>query len=136
GATKFGISLRWLKEVGELDVDGDGLADGDIDLDGHIGLGDIVGLTRENAAWFYKAHWWDRHRYGDFPLSLASKLLDLSVNMGAAQAHKCVQRAARACGRTLADDGILGPRSRAALVELDAMQLRIALRSEAAGFYR
>lgn len=136
GATKFGISLRWLKEAGELDLDGDGLPDGDIDLDGHIDLNDIVGLTQENGAWFYKAHWWDYHRYGDFPLQVSTKLLDLAVNMGARQAHRCAQRAARACGAPLADDGVLGPLSRAALIETDAKQLRVAMRSEAAGFYR
>lgn len=136
GATKFGISLRWLKEVGELDLDGDGLPDGDLDLDGHIDLNDIEGLTHDNAAWFYKAHWWDRHRYGDFSLTIATKVFDLAVNMGSGQAHKCVQRASRACGRPLADDGILGPRTRAALADLDPKPLRAALCSEAAGFYR
>lgn len=136
GATNFGISLRWLKEIGMLDLDGDGRPDGDLDLDGHIDLDDIKMLTRENAAFFYRRHWWDRYDYGSLPLLISAKVFDLSVNMGASQAHKVLQRASRACGTPLVDDGALGPKTRTAITSIDGEKLRVAVRSEAAGFYR
>lgn len=136
GATNFGISLRWLAQAGELDLDGDGLADGDIDLDGDVDVDDIRAMTREDAAFFYRSHWWDRHDYGAFHLTIGTKVFDLSVNMGARQAHKVLQRACRACGHHIADDGILGPITRSTVNGIPPQDLIIALREAAAGFYR
>lgn len=134
GATKFGISLRWLKEIGDLD--GDGRLDGDLNLDGHIDIDDIKLLTRDNAAAFYRAGWWDKYGYGSLPPAVASKVFDLAVNMGGPQAHKVLQRACRAAGKPIVDDGLLGPVTRAAIEERSPAALVIAMRSEAAGFYR
>ncbi len=69
-------------------------------------------------------------------LPVAVKTFDLAVNVGARQAHKIVQRAARAHGRALIDDGDLGPNSRSALRSLGNADILPAIRSEAAGFYR
>lgn len=136
GATNFGISLRFLKEAGELDLDGDGRADGDLDLDGDIDVDDIRAMSRDDAAFFYRSHWWDRNDYGAFPLTIGWKVFDLAVNMGSPQAHKVLQRACRACGRAITDDGILGPVSRRTVAEISAPELLVAIRAEAAGFYR
>ena len=137
GATNFGISLRWLKEIGMLDLDGDGHPEGDLNLDGHIDLADIKELTRDGAANFYRRHWWDKNDYGSLPLIVAVKLFDLAVNMGATQAHKVLQRSCRACGQLITDDGVLGPKSRAAVRGVDTQTMLVAaMRSEAAGFYR
>jgi len=136
GATNFGISLRWLKEIGMSDIDADGSPDGDINLDGHIDIDDIRLLTRETAGAFYRRFWWDKFGYGELHLSVGTKVFDLAVNMGAQQAHKVLQRACRACGPRLLDDGILGPKSREAISAIPPADLVIAMRSEAAGFYR
>jgi lysozyme family protein len=136
GATNFGVSLRWLRKVGLLDLDGDGLPDGDLDLDGDIDVDDIRQMTREDAAKLYRLHWWDRYGYGDFHLTIATKVFDLSINMGARQAHKLLQRACRAAGHDLADDGVIGPITRAAVADVPAERLILPFRSEAAGFYR
>lgn len=136
GATNWGISLRFLRQVGEIDADGDGFFDFDIDRSGEIDPGDIQLLTKEDAMALYREHWWDKYRYEDLPPAIGVKVFDLSVNMGAVQAHKLLQRACHAVGLPLTEDGILGPRTRAAVQAADAYQLRAALRSEAAGFYR
>lgn len=136
GATNWGISLRWLARAGELDLNGDGLADGDLDLDGDVDVDDIRAMTRDDAAFFYRAHWWDRHDYGALHLTVATKVFDLAVNMGSPQAHKLLQRACRACGKEIADDGIIGPVTRATVAGIPPEMLIPPLREAAAGFYR
>jgi hypothetical protein len=46
GATKYGISLRFLAAAGAFDSDGDGIADFDLDMDGDIDGADVCKLTR------------------------------------------------------------------------------------------
>ena len=126
GATKYGISLRFLRDIG-VDID----RDGDVDAD------DIRGLTRQQAKLLYFRQFWQKNRYGSFPShEIAAKVFDLSVNMGPRQAHKILQRALRACGEPIADDGIVGPRTMAALNSAPDHCVLSAIRSEAAGFYR
>lgn len=138
GATKYGVSLRWLKRAGLLDLDGDGFSDGDIDLDGDIDIDDIRQMTEGDARKLYRLHWWDGLRIGELPTSPAVqiKLFNLSVNMGSRQAAKCLQRGLASCERLVADDGAIGPLTSAAIREVPAAMLLGATRSEAAGFYR
>lgn len=135
GATAYGISLRFLRGVGDLD--GDGFLDGDLDRDGDVDAHDIRLLDRDRAVALYRSQWWDRYRYCDLPLAVGAKTFDLSVNMGAHQAHVCLQRAVRAAARLrLEEDGILGPQTRNTVRNVDQGLLAVALRAEAAGFYR
>lgn len=137
GITNFGISLRFLKKAGLLDLDGDGFMDGDIDFDGDIDADDIRAMTLEAAGKIYFHHWWEKYRYGDLPWPVSGKAVDLSINMGSFQAHKCLQRAVRAAdGPNLVVDGLIGSRSLQAIESLDPVVLHGALCSEAAGFYR
>lgn len=121
GATKYGISLRWLKTV-------------DKNADKSI----IKNLTLGTAVKLYKTHWWDRYDYDRINNEqVATKIFDLAVNMGATQAHKLAQRAVRAAtGRVLVEDGILGSKSIAAINSANPDILLAALRSEAACYYR
>ena len=48
GATKYGISLRFLAAEGAFDEDGDGKADFDLDLDGDIDGQDIRDVTQDS----------------------------------------------------------------------------------------
>ena len=126
GATNYGISLRFLKEAG-VDVD----RDGDVDAD------DVKDLTLDQAKQLYYTYFWERYGYQSFPShKIAAKVFDLTVNMGPKQSHKLLQRAIRACGIDLKDDGVIGPVTRAALVSVNQDCLLTSLRSEAAGFYR
>lgn len=130
GATNFGISLRWLRSLGELE--------GDLDGDGDVDGGDIRCLSREDAARFYYEHWWRPQGYGLFSSdAVATKVFDLAVNMGPRPAHQILQRAVRAaCGEMLIDDGVIGPKTRQAVEACSGGLLSAAMRSEAAGSYR
>jgi lysozyme family protein len=97
---------------------------------------DIRNLTRAGAIAIYFRDFWKAGRYGELPGAIAVKLFDLSVNMGPAHAVRCLQRALRACGATLAEDGALGNGTISAAQRADGGALLAALRSEAAGYYR
>ena len=129
GITNYGITLNVLREDGVF---------GDIDGDGDIDADDIRTLTIDQARAIYDRQWWERYGYGRIDNQwIATKLLDLSVNMGPRQAHIIAQRALLATGYPVKEDGILGA------VTIEAINncanksgLHIAMRSEAAGVYR
>lgn len=126
GVTQFGVSLRFLRSRG-IDIDGDGDSDAD----------DVLALDRAQARQLYLTHFWNRGGYGRLDdQRVATKLFDLSVNMGDSQAHRLFQRALRAAGRDVVEDGVLGPESVGAANATPSDVLLAALRSEAAGFYR
>jgi lysozyme family protein len=129
GPSKWGISLRFLRNEGII-LDKD--QDGDTDAE------DIKLITRAEAEYFYKVKFWDRYGYDRIiDPWVAIKVFDLCVNMGAKQAHICLQRAVRATiGETLVQDGIFGPKTEMAVNIAPPFQLLAAYRSEAAGFYR
>ena len=129
GASKYGVSLRYLESLGP--------EYGDFDGDGDVDAVDVRKMSQEDAKAIYKALWWDRQGYGDIEEDIiAAKVFDLAVNMGARQAHLILQRALRACGRRVAEDGVIGPKTIGAANGADELELRAALRSEAAGVYR
>lgn len=98
---------------------------------------DIASLTRDGAIAIYFRDWWQRFSFASLPPASAAKVFDLAVNMGPAHAVSCLQRALRACGHPLDDDGVLGPVTvGAAAAVADGAALMAALRSEAAGYYR
>jgi len=114
GETKFGISKRSYPTL------------------------DIRNLTREQAIEIYRRDWWDRYGYGRIKsLEVATKVFDLSVNMGPMAAHQCLQRALHACGRRdVIIDGIIGPQTVGAANSVPPGELLAALRAEAAAHYR
>lgn len=128
GATNWGISLRWLQKQGiNLDLD----FDGDTDAD------DIRLLPRVKAIKLYRRYFWDQWGYEKISdQHVATKVFDLCVNMGSRQAHLLTQRALRAVGWPVTEDGILGPVTLARINASRGSELLPALRSEAAGFYR
>ncbi len=136
GATNFGISLRWLQSIGDLDKDNNLV--GDLNHDEKVDINDIKMLTREDAINLYRTYWWDKYHYEKIvDQQLANKVFDLSVNMGAMAAHRCTQRAIRAVtGKHLVEDGDLGNITLDAINCAAPILLLVAIRCEAAGFYR
>ena len=112
GATNFGISAR-----------------------SHPGL-DIAALTRDAAVEIYWREWWVRFGFARLPAAPAAKTFDLAVNMGAGNAIQCLQRALRACGLPVIEDGLIGPATVAEAARADPAALMAALRSELAAHYR
>ena len=112
GATKFGISQRQYPQL------------------------DVAALTAAQAVAIYYHDWWQRFDYGALPAETGAKLFNLAVNMGPQEAARCLQRALRACGVVVPEDGDLGPVTRAAAAGVATAALGAALRSEAAAHYR
>ena len=97
---------------------------------------DIASLTRAGAVAIYFHDWWQRYLYSELPGPIGAKLFDLAVNIGPAHAAHCLQRALRACGRQVDEDGLIGEATRTAAFAANQIALMAALRSEAAGYYR
>ena len=106
GATKYGISLKFLQ--GLKDSDNDGYLDGDLNFDGIVDINDIRSLSPQDAVDLYYFEFWVKDQFDRLPYFLSPKLFDLAVNMGTHQANKLMQRAITACGLPIADDGIMG----------------------------
>jgi lysozyme family protein len=115
GETKFGISKREYPDL------------------------DIRNLTREQAIAIYWHDYWRAYHLDEMRPEVAAKALNLAVLMGPHGAIVCVQRACRACGRPLADDGIAGRLTLDAahtIAGQNVAALLAAIRSEAAGYFR
>src|SRR5690606_31248043 len=112
GETKFGISKRQYPDL------------------------DIASLTREQAIEIYRRDWWQRYGYDRLQDdAVATKLLDMAVNMGPATAHRLLQEALVSLGHPVAVDGILGPQTLAAANRADPRRLLQVLRWRAAERY-
>src|SRR5690606_31473517 len=112
GETKYGISKRSYPDL------------------------DIASLTREQAAEIYYRDWWQRYGYGRLQdEAVATKLLDMAVNMGPAAAHRLLQEALVFLDNPVAVDGIIGPQTVAATNKADPKRLLQVLRWMAAHHY-
>jgi lysozyme family protein len=111
--TKFGISSRSYPDI------------------------DIANLTKEKAKNIYRKDFWDKYLYQSINnLEVATKFFDLAVNMGHYWACIIMQRALRASGKNVVEDGGFGPKTLDAINNVDSTDLLAALKSEAAGYYR
>lgn len=131
GITSYGVSLRALRQIGDRGFDLDG--DGDLDAD------DIRAFTREDAIEFYRKHYWfDRLDHVKQPF-IATKIFDMAVNMGRAQATRVTQRAIAWWDQLIVVDGQFGPVTLSTLNGLvatkGALTVHRALQSEQARFY-
>ena len=99
GSTNFGISTRFLLS------------------EPSIGITDAKLLTVAQASAIYEKYFWDFYKYDNIiDQTVATKIFDLNVNMGANTIHKIVQTVLNAqfwC--KLVVDGNLGPQSIAAI---------------------
>jgi lysozyme family protein len=98
---------------------------------------DIKSLTREQARQIYFVDFWMKAKCEDIEdENIAIKLFDLAVHTGIQQANKLIQRALRAAGAQVVEDGIIGQITLSAINRADPTDLLAALKSEAAGYYR
>jgi lysozyme family protein len=98
---------------------------------------DIKNLTLDKAKEIYYRDFWLKGKYEQIEdENIAIKLFDLSVNMGINQANKLIQRALRATGVSVFEDGIIGSVTLKAINKTDQTDLLAALKAEAAGHYR
>ena len=93
-------------------------------------------MTREEAVARYRTLWWERYGWDRLPPAVAVKLFDIAIPVGPAPAFRALQRACRAAGRTVAEDGVLGRETIAAACALPEGVLLAALKSELAAHFR
>lgn len=98
GATKYGVSLRFLKDLP--------LKEADLDGDGVITWKDVAALDEETASRIYRGYFWDRLNCDKLPEALAMVLFDTAVNCGRSRAVKWLQY-----GLGVKMDGIAGSRT-------------------------
>jgi len=122
GPTNMGVSLRFYRTV----------------IDPTATAEDIKALTLQTVSLIYKTHWWDRFKYDRIvDQSVATKLLDMSINMGPLSAHIALQRAVLAAtGHALVEDGVLGEQTIARINEANAVSILASFKSELACHYR
>lgn len=101
GATKYGISLRFLKGIKE--VDSDGFLYADIDHDGDVDVDDIKKMNVSQAKEFYYKYFWNKIFDTICCANLALHLFDMGVNAGTSRATKLIQRIVGT-----KEDGLLG----------------------------
>lgn len=140
------LDIRFLAAFETLLADEGGLVNDPADPGGLTKYGisqrrypheDIANLTKARARHLYYEDFWRPNGYARIrSAAVAKKLFNLAVNMGATQAHVLVQRALRACGTPIEEDGILGRQTFNAIDAADPIMVLAALRAEAGGFYR
>lgn len=123
GATNYGISIRFLRGIPIIDADFD--KDGDVDIE------DIKNMTPEQAGKLYKKYFWDVNKYQNInDDTIATKIFDMTVNMGAKRSHIIVQTALNKCfGTKLTIDGVLGPATMSIINAIEDDNEQIALTS-------
>lgn len=91
---------------------------------------DIKRLTREGAIAIYRRDFWDRVQGDKLPPEVAFQVFDAAVNHGPGNAIRWLQRAAG-----VADDGVIGPVSLAAIRKADPCDLVLRFNAIRLDFY-
>ena len=91
---------------------------------------DIKSLTRDDAIGIYERDFWARVQGDRLPRQFAFQALDAAVNHGIGNAVRWIQRAAG-----VADDGVIGPVTLAAVRRADAADLVLNFNAERLEFY-
>lgn len=129
GPTNYGVTLGFLKKQNAIDPD--------INGDGFIDEKDIREMTTGQAKVIYHKEWWEKYGYENIEnQEIANKVFSLSINMGPSTAHIVAQRALRASGYRVKEDGIIGQKTILAINNVTPRLLLCCIRAEAAGYYR
>lgn len=123
--------MRWEGEFYEDDPDDPGgRTKYGIDQRSHPNV-DIRALTREEAKAIYRRDYWDAVKADELPPGLRIVVVDIAVNNGRSRAIKWLQQAAGTDA-----DGIIGPKTLAAVQRGNKHLLTNTLIERRANFYR
>lgn len=92
--------------------------------------GPMRSLPRDIAKGIYRTQYWDKVKGDSLPFPVAFQVFDAAVNHGTGQAAKFLQRAAG-----VADDGIIGPKTLAAVGARGAPAILLLFNAEREQFY-
>lgn len=121
GATKYGVSLQFLKGLG---------AEGDLNGDGVVNKQDVLAVTKDTQKQLFKKNFWDNLDLDTWPPRTAIAFYDSSVNAGTKQSVKLLQRALG-----VSDDGVFGPATKSALMSSDDLTTALTLCDKRDAFY-
>lgn len=110
GATNFGITERVARAAGYK--------------------GDMRKLPRATAVDIYRTQYWARVQGDKLPPEVAFQVVDAAVNHGTGNAIRWLQRVVR-----VADDGIIGPVTLAAVTKADPADLVLLFNASRLEFY-
>ncbi|SDE24849.1 Predicted Peptidoglycan domain-containing protein [Paracoccus isoporae] len=102
GATKHGVTIGTMRRLGR-----------DLTGDGRVDRADVKALTRAQATEIFLEHYYRRPGLGALPQMLQPSVFDMYVNSGT-NAVKILQRLLSRMGFPARDDGVIGPKTRAA----------------------
>ncbi len=108
GPTNFGITLQFM-----LDWHGQDEFDFDLNNDGKVDIEDIRLLKPEDAFKTYH-YFWDKNHYGQFnSQSIATKVLDIGVNLWYVRPNKFLQQSCNEISgvNNLKIDGLIGTKT-------------------------
>jgi lysozyme family protein len=129
GATKYGLSLNFLKKL--ADTDKNGFVDGDLNRDGVVDEKDIQLLTLDDYYRIMKQYFWDTIPMDRIPdIDVKWKLFDLSVHSSPLQSIKIFQEAVGA-----EPDGIIGNETLTLARQLTKDSLLISFSYQQLRFY-
>ena len=128
GPTNWGISTLLIQREGitpqELQIP-------DLSADG------IRLMPRDAAIACYQRRWWDRYGYAQIDdWRVATKLFDFGVNANPGYSHRIAQLSVTAMGHPVPPDGVLGPKTFAAINACDPAPLLMELCDWMRCYYR
>jgi len=91
---------------------------------------DIRNLTRKEAIDMYRRDYWRALQCDKMPAAVAFQVLDAAINHGRGNAARWLQRAVH-----VADDGIIGKVTLAAVGEWEVMRVIVAFNAQRLDFY-
>ncbi|TJZ75564.1 glycoside hydrolase family 108 protein [Chitiniphilus eburneus] len=92
--------------------------------------GPMKALSRDQAKRIYQTAYWGKAKCERLPGAIAFQLFDAAVNHGIANGTRFLQRAAG-----VADDGVIGPKTLAAVSSADIADVLLAFNAERLAFY-
>ena len=126
GATKYGISLNFLK-MSNIDINDDGIID----------RKDIIDVDKEEAETLYKIHFWKPLKCDCINSFLIQRqLFDTGVNAGNRRAIKILQKCLNSLGESLTVDGLIGNKTITSLDKKDYKVLNNYMVDERMKFFR